>query len=150
MGYKVTQETDAKVAVKVLPVRSDVLHPCDIAEDIGIAYGYNNLKTETPKTLTSGKAQPICKFTDLLRAEMAQSGYIECLTMGLLSKKENFSNMRENINLDIAVQLSNPKTLEFEVVRTSLLPGLLKCVQSNKAQQLPLKLFEVSDVVHKA
>lgn len=45
------------------------------------------------------------------------------------------------------MQLSNPKTLEFEVCRTSLLPGLLKCLQSNKGASIPQKAFECSDCV---
>jgi phenylalanyl-tRNA synthetase beta chain len=48
-----------------------------------------------------------------------------------------------------AVKLANPKTVEYQVVRTSLLPGLLKTVASNKHHPLPLKVFEVSDVVLK-
>ncbi|RLU24647.1 hypothetical protein DMN91_002736 [Ooceraea biroi] len=46
-----------------------------------------------------------------------------------------------------AVHISNPKTLEFQVARTSLLPGLLKTISANKKMPLPHKLFEVSDVV---
>jgi len=34
-------------------------------------------------------------------------------------------------------------------VRTSLLPGLLKTVSANRAHALPLRVFEVSDVVLK-
>ena len=43
------------------------------------------------------------------------------------------------------MQLSNPKTIEFEVVRTSLLPGLMKCLQMNKGEPIPQKMFELSD-----
>lgn len=46
-----------------------------------------------------------------------------------------------------AAHISNPKTLEFQVVRTVLLPGLLKTLAANKKMPLPLKLFEISDVV---
>ncbi len=35
------------------------------------------------------------------------------------------------------------------MVRTSLLPGLLKTVYSNKHISLPIKLFEISDIVLK-
>jgi phenylalanyl-tRNA synthetase beta chain len=35
------------------------------------------------------------------------------------------------------------------VARTALLPGLLKTVQANRKMPLPLKLFEISDVVLK-
>lgn len=48
-----------------------------------------------------------------------------------------------------AVKLENPKTLEYQVVRSSLLPGILKTVRENKKHALPIKVFEVSDVVLK-
>lgn len=35
----------------------------------------------------------------------------------------------------------------FQVVRTTLIPGLLKTLAANKKMPLPIKLFEVSDVV---
>jgi phenylalanyl-tRNA synthetase beta chain len=47
------------------------------------------------------------------------------------------------------VKLANPKSLEYQVVRTSLLPGLLKTIRENKAHALPIKVFETSDIVIK-
>jgi phenylalanyl-tRNA synthetase beta chain len=46
--------------------------------------------------------------------------------MSLLSIKENYEYLRRPFNEDEAVQIANPKTIEFEIVRTSLIPGLLK------------------------
>ena len=37
----------------------------------------------------------------------------------------------------------------FQVARTTLLPGLLKTIAANQKMPLPLKIFEVSDVVLK-
>ena len=37
----------------------------------------------------------------------------------------------------------------LQVARTSLLPGILKTLSSNRNMPLPLKLFEISDVVVK-
>jgi phenylalanyl-tRNA synthetase beta chain len=48
-----------------------------------------------------------------------------------------------------AVKIANPKTLEFQVVRTTLVPGLLKTVRENRSHSLPIKIFETSDVVVK-
>jgi phenylalanyl-tRNA synthetase beta chain len=48
-----------------------------------------------------------------------------------------------------AVKIANPKTLEFQVVRTSLLPGLLKTIRENRSHALPIRIFEASDVVFK-
>ena len=50
---------------------------------------------------------------------------------------------------NLAVKIANPKTLEFQVVRTSLLPGLLKTIRENRSHPLPVRLFELSDVVFK-
>lgn len=44
--------------------------------------------------------------------------------------------------------MTNPATAEFQIARTTLLPGLLKTLRENKALALPLKTFEVSDVVY--
>jgi len=47
--------------------RHDILHECDIAEDLAIAYGYNNIEKKIPKSSTIGSQLLINKFTDLLR-----------------------------------------------------------------------------------
>lgn len=41
--------------VVIPPTRSDIMHECDISEDIGIAYGYNNIPKILPLTNTIGK-----------------------------------------------------------------------------------------------
>jgi phenylalanyl-tRNA synthetase beta chain len=67
--------TTAVLEVTVPPTRSDILHAVDIAEDIGIAYGYNNIVKRTPATCTVGREQPLNQLGDLLREEV--SYYIE-------------------------------------------------------------------------
>jgi phenylalanyl-tRNA synthetase beta chain len=48
---------------------------------------------------------------------------------------------------DKAVEIVNPKTLEYKISRASLLPGLLKAVHKNRQAGLPLKILEVKDIV---
>jgi phenylalanyl-tRNA synthetase beta chain len=62
------------------------------------------------------------------------------------SHDENFAWLNRPDPGNYAVHLSNPKSLEFQVVRTSLLPGMLKTARENKSLPLPMKIFEVSDV----
>jgi phenylalanyl-tRNA synthetase beta chain len=137
----------SKLQVTVPPTRSDILHPVDIAEDIGIAYGYNNIVKRVPKTATVGAEQPLHALGDLLREEIARAGYIEVLSHGLCSIRDNFTALRRSISA--AVSLSNPANVEYQVVRTTLLPGLLKTLQHNKSSSFTagFKLFEISDVV---
>jgi len=140
---------DQTITVTIPPTRHDVIHPCDIYEDVAIAYGYNNIVKTTPKTLTVAQQLPINKLTDQLRESTAQSGFTEALTFSLCSRDDVSTKMRKTIESIPAVHIGNPKTLEFQVARTALLPGLLKTVQANRKMPLPLKLFEISDVVLK-
>ena len=73
----------SKVQIEVPPTRADILHPCDVIEDIGIGYGFNNIERVFPENNTVGNYQPINKFTDMFREEIAQAGYIESLTFSL-------------------------------------------------------------------
>jgi phenylalanyl-tRNA synthetase beta chain len=63
------------------------------------------------------------------------------------SRDDVATKLGKDIKSIPAVHISNPKTLEFQVARTTLVPGLLKTLAANKNMPLPMKLFEVSDVV---
>ncbi|KAJ3336881.1 phenylalanine--tRNA ligase subunit beta [Gonapodya sp. JEL0774] len=137
------------VEVSVGPTRADVLHPCDVMEDVGIAYGFNNLAKVTGRVATIGGALSISKLSDAVRREVALAGWTEALPLILCSIEENFNFLNLVDDNTTAVKLANPKTIEYQVVRTSLLPGLLKTVASNLNSSLPIKIFEVSDVAFK-
>jgi phenylalanyl-tRNA synthetase beta chain len=160
-------EVDAKdpniLQVQVPITRSDVMHECDLVEDLAIAYGYNKLETVVPGAGAGACEDPVNHLTDLLRQEMANTGLNEVYNWGLLSSKENFTLLRREGKEDQRnfvvenphvynpfappVHVSNPKTKEFEIVRTSLLPCVLKVVANSKAMPPPIRMFEISDVV---
>ncbi|XP_068623404.1 phenylalanine--tRNA ligase beta subunit [Battus philenor] len=142
-----TSVEDKALRVKVPPTRHDVIHACDLYEDIAIAYGYNRIERRAARVATSGSQQPANKLTEQLRQECAHAGYTEALTFTLCSREDVATKLGLKIDEIPAVHISNPKTLEFQVVRTVLLPGLLKTLAANKKMPLPLKLFEISDVV---
>ncbi|KAJ2890237.1 phenylalanine--tRNA ligase subunit beta, partial [Coemansia aciculifera] len=71
------------------------------------------------------------------------------LTLSLCSHDENFAFLRRADAGDEAVVLENPKTVEYQVCRSTLMPGLLKAIRENRGHTLPLKMFEVGDVVFK-
>jgi phenylalanyl-tRNA synthetase beta chain len=140
---------DNEVSVQIPPTRHDVIHAADIIEDVAIAFGYNKIESTIPNINTVGGKYPLNKLTELLRVELAQSGFTEGLTFTLCSKDDVAKKMNKNIEDIPAVHISNPKTAEFQIARTTLLSGLLKTVSANKKMPLPLKLFEVSDVILK-
>ncbi|KAJ0177688.1 hypothetical protein K1T71_006561 [Dendrolimus kikuchii] len=144
-----TTHEDSILRVRIPPTRHDVIHACDLYEDIAIAYGYNRIERRAPRVVTTGGQVPLNKLTEQLRNECAHAGYTEALTFTLCSREDVATKLGVKIENVPAVHISNPKTLEFQVVRTLLLPGLLKTLAANKKMPLPMKLFEISDVVHK-
>merc|ERR1719223_355895 len=73
---------------------------------------------------------------------------MEVLSLGLCSMNENYHWLNRPDD-KLAVVLSNPMTIEFEIVRTTLIPGVLKTLRENRSMPMKdgVKLFEVSDVV---
>lgn len=149
MSLKTSVKQNNQLEVEVPPTRHDIIHPCDIYEDIAIAYGYNNIKKALPDVCTIAHEFPLNKLSDQLRVELAHAGFTEGLTFSLCSRDDVSEKLGFKIEDIPAVHISNPKTLEFQVARTTLLPGLLKTIASNKKMPLPFKLFEISDVVLK-
>ncbi|CAJ0573148.1 unnamed protein product, partial [Mesorhabditis spiculigera] len=149
MGLEASVIDANTVEVTIPPNRHDILHECDVAEDVGIAFGYNNLVPKLPESNTVAQPFELNAVSDLLRAEVAMAGWTEALNFALCSRDDVSTKLRDPAGLDRAVKISNPKTFEFQVARTTLLPGLLKTLASNRDMALPLKLFECQDTILK-
>ncbi|KAK0720102.1 hypothetical protein B0H67DRAFT_484225 [Lasiosphaeris hirsuta] len=138
------------IKIQVPSTRADVLHACDVMEDVAIGYGFNKLPRLSPnKTATIGKPLPINKLGDIVRHECAMAGWIEVMPLILCAHEENFEWLNRVDDGTTAIKLANPKSVEYQVVRTSLLPGLLKTLRENKSVRLPLQIVEVADIAVK-
>ncbi|KAL7716635.1 phenylalanine--tRNA ligase [Entamoeba marina] len=129
----------------VPPMRTDVMHPCDIMEDLAISYGFNNLVASDSISRTAGKEQRQSKLKDLLAEELAYAGFTEIITFVLMSIKDAATALRRPT--DNLILLKDSKTPKFQTARVSLLSGMLKCLYHNKAYVMPIKMFEVGDTV---
>ena len=126
--------------VQIPPTRQDVIHACDIYEDIAIANGLGIIPQPSLTTYTIGAQNPMNKLTELLRCELAMCGFTEVLGYVLCSKEDIGEKLRNSPIGSSVVTLANSKTKEFQVARTTLLPGLFKSLSANKHMQLPLKV----------
>ncbi|KAM9981896.1 hypothetical protein ACTFIY_004202 [Dictyostelium cf. discoideum] len=146
MSLQSNLSNDEKSIIVDVPVtRSDIMHACDIMEDVAIGYGYDNLKKEIPNCNTIGRVQPINKLSELLANEIALAGFTEIMTFVLCQNRDNFTALNKADD-GSSVKISNAVSEEFTEVRTNLVSTLLKSVSANKAAPLPLKMFEISDV----
>ncbi|KAI8634948.1 phenylalanyl-tRNA synthetase [Xylariaceae sp. FL1651] len=148
LSAKPSSKDQNLIDVSIPPTRADILQRCDVMEDVGIAYGFNKLpRMDVNKTV--GAPLTINKLADIIRLESGMAGWSEVMPLILCSHDENFAWLNRKDDGKTAVKLANPKTAEYQIVRTSLLPGLLKTIRENKNHSVPIKVFETSDVVFK-
>jgi len=122
--------------------RADILHPIDIVEDVAIAYGYENFKEEIPNVATIGKESEIAKFKDKLAEVLIGLQFLETNSYNLVAEKEleNMEVKKEKVVIE------NPVNVEYNVLRNSMLPSLLKILSENKHNEFPQNLFEMGKI----
>lgn len=145
MGIKTQCDLNGEVTCHIPITRSDILHPCDVAEDLCIAYGFNNIEFKLPPSMTIGGETRLNKISDLLREECSHAGFNECLNFALCSKDDISLKLNKELDDEVVV-IANPKTIETQCARNTLISGIIKVLSNNKSSKLPLSFFEISDV----
>lgn len=153
MGLSSKANGNDEIIVSIGPSRHDILHTCDIIEDVAIAYGINNIPKNIPKTISTHNKSTVAinSLSDYIRSLRCLSEFMEACTFVLVAKDDISKKMRKSIEETKVqmIEIANPKTSEFQAARTTLIPGLLKTLKENRHMALPIKLFEISDVVLK-
>ena len=144
MRYGVDKIRKDILTLLVPPYRCDIMHEIDVIEDVAIGYGYDNLEPTLPKVLTMGERAAIEKISDRARRVLTGLNFMEVMTYTLTNPRINFDLMRLKGE---AVEIANPISEEFTIVRDSLIPSLLSVLRENRHNPLPHKIFEVGDVV---
>ncbi|MCX6777935.1 MAG: phenylalanine--tRNA ligase subunit beta [Candidatus Micrarchaeota archaeon] len=141
MGHSVEKKKNGAMKVLVPPYRSDVMHWVDLAEDAAIAYGYNNFEPTLPSLATIGEA----KTNDPVAELMVGMGFQEAVNFTLTNPKSNFAKM--NLDNKGGERMLNPLTQDFSMVRTWLLPSLLRNVFDNRNEKMPQRIFEIGECI---
>ena len=118
--------------------RADVIHQVDLAEDVAIAYGFDNLKEEIPKVSTIAEED---KF-EILKRKIANIliglNLLEVHTYNLTSKENQTSKMNTNVKY---VELANSLNEEYNILRAWVLPSLIQILKENKHYEYPQNIF---------
>jgi len=131
--------------VEYAAYRKDILHPVDIAEDVAIGYGYENLTPERPRSMTVGAQRPVEELSTKYRRALVGLGFLEVTTLTLSNDEDEFNKMGQEVG-DRSV-IMNPISEAFNNLRVSMIPSLLKILAANKHRELPQRIFEVADVI---
>lgn len=126
--------------IQIPPYRKDILHPYDIIEDIGIMYGYDNIKEQPLTSYTIGETSSMVKFRNKVRELLIGLGFQEVLSPILTNKKILYNKM--NIKDFGTVELTNFMSETYSCLRTWILPILMDFISKNKHVEYPQKAFE--------
>ena len=145
MGYNSSEKSKNKLSVYIPPYRADILHEIDLIEDVAKGFGYENFKSEFPKSLTFGKKLIHQDFYDALRNIMIGLGFNEVSTFTISNDKDEFEKI--GLKKETCCEIQNPIGEDFSCLRVGLIPSLLKILNENKHHALPQQIFEVGIVV---
>ncbi len=131
-----------KSSVLIPAYRADILHQVDLMEDVAIAHGYENFKAIIPNVATIGEEDPLEKFLTLLREALIGFQLLEVKNYHLMTEEELHRKMNSSSKL---VPLKN-SVGDYNHLRNSLLPSLLKTLAENQHHEYPQNLFELGRV----
>lgn len=123
--------------------RADILHEVDIAEDVAIAYGYDNFTPEIPEIATIGQCDRKESVKNKIAEILVGLGFLEVSSYHLLMKDD-----LKKLNNKAAMEVEKSKT-DYKVLRHNLLCSMLNTLARNVDAEYPQKLFEIGTVFEK-
>ncbi|OQA32056.1 MAG: Phenylalanine--tRNA ligase beta subunit [archaeon ADurb.Bin336] len=130
-----------KIIVEYSSYRTDIMHPVDIIEDLLISYGFNNIQPEEIEMSVVGSELKEAKVIDFVREGCVGVGLQEVMTFNLTSREIQSTKM--NLVEEELVELENPVSINYAVLRRRLTPQLLDFFSKNKDKEFPQKIFEL-------
>jgi phenylalanyl-tRNA synthetase beta chain len=145
IGFAAEPGAEAGVQRVTIPTwRPDSSREIDVIEEVARLHGYRNIARSLPPGVrTGGGLTPYQRERRRVRDILAGAGLSEAWTTTFLGPGDL---ERAGLPGD-AVEVENPLDRSESLLRTSLVPGLLKAVRFNVDRQAPdVRLFEIGHV----
>jgi phenylalanyl-tRNA synthetase beta chain len=146
LGFTVRERSKSALVIGVPSFRNDVNLAEDLIEEISRIFGYDRIPASLPRVLPrvtiGGRRDLVSKVRNILIGQ----GLSEAITYSLTDARI-LNDFAPSFG---AIGIINPLSQEQEVLRTTLLPGLIRAVAHNLNQKLEYAaLFEIGNVFHK-
>ena len=128
--------------------RPDLNRMADIAEEVGRAYGYNEIPITSFKNATQGGYTPAMKLEAQAGTLCRGLGYSEIITYSFTSPTA-FDQIRlpSDSPLRNALKIQNPLGEDTSIMRTIALPSMLEILSRNNAyHNKAVKLYEIAKI----
>jgi phenylalanyl-tRNA synthetase beta chain len=143
LGLTVTEQTPGICAFKIPSWRVDLKREVDLIEEVGRLYGIEKIPATPPRgALGANEFDSVYDQIAEARRILTGLGLNEAQGQTLIAKSEVRSQKSEEI-----VPLANPLSSDMDVLRPSLLPGLIHSLQHNISRKNhDVALFEIGRV----
>ena len=123
--------------------RADIIHQSDLAEDIAIAYGYENFHSIIPNVATIAQEDKFEIFKSKISNLLVGLDLIETSTYNLTNKQFQCKKMNTEMQL---IELANSISSDYDMLRGWILPSLMEILSSNKHHEYPQKIFTIGTI----
>ena len=147
LSFGVQIDSDTMI-IDVPSWRFDVVSMVDISEEIARNVGFDNIKSTLPADeMTNSEQTPVTPVNDDLRDLMVASGLDEVINYSFIHPSAfDKLNLASDSQLRKTIDISNPITDEFKVLRTTLLSSILSTVSYNLSRRNEnVAIFEVGN-----
>jgi phenylalanyl-tRNA synthetase beta chain len=147
-GTEEVGDEELAYEVEVPPYRVDVLHPLDLVDDVGRAYGFNDLEPNYPDVSTVGGRHERSRLEDAARDALVGLGFEDLLDFHMISEAENYERMGldpggEAFGAAEGVTITEPYSEDYTMLRTWALPSLTMVLERNTHRAYPQDLAEI-------
>jgi len=147
LGFTVAGYSSDILNVEVPLYRKDVQQQVDLEEEIARIYGYDRIASVQPSVVSELSGLNVWQCVLGIKNLLAGQGFNETVTYSLVDRKAlEFPSEKPGEPIEVL----NPLSREQEALRTSVMPGLLRCLAYNLNQkQEELRLFEIADIYYR-
>jgi len=132
LQIKVVKEHPDALEVLIPSYRNDLNEEIDLIEEVVRLYGYNNVPKRKPLHISSSITDaPMYLLENLVRDRLISEGLQELITCDLISPSLSELTKEPGNKEFQALSVMQSKSLDYSVLRSTLLGGLLQCVKYN-------------------
>jgi phenylalanyl-tRNA synthetase beta chain len=144
LDINITGEEDDTLTLEIPQYRVDVTREADVTEEILRIFGYNNtgMSNEMHSMLSHTEKPDREKVTDNMADLLSGNGFAEIMCNSLTPAA--WFESTGDFDAASMVRLANPLSSDLNVMRMSLLPGMLSTIAWNiNRQNSDLRLYEL-------
>jgi phenylalanyl-tRNA synthetase beta chain len=132
VGCEVTDHSAGTLTVIPPSWRPDLVHPSDLAEEVIRLEGYENIPARMPRAPAGHGLTAQQRIRRLAGRSLAEAGYVEVLSQPFAAAAD-FDRLQLPADdaRRTALRLANPLSEDEPLLRTTLLPGLLRVLARN-------------------